>query len=537
MKKNHKSGQKVLNTRKDIASESPGSRAVIDDITERRRMEAEMEEAVRALRKSEERYRALVMASPDAIYVHVDGFVTLANPAMARLLGADEPSQLLGKSVFEIVDPEFHKIIRGRWRQISDGGSVPLLEEKFVRFDGSTIDVEVTAVALPLSEPREIQVIARDITERKRDEGLLRASSKRLTLALDSAKAGAWDWDVITGHLEWSPQMFDLFGLDRQTADASFESWRTRLHPEDLEPAERRIDEALKRQTILNSDYRLVLPDGGIRWINAVGEGVYDDQGRPVQMIGICQDITERKQAELQREAALEEVARFTYAVSHDLRSPLVTVKTFLGHLEDDLRNRNQERVGEDLGFIKIAADKMGLLLDELLRLSKVGRIINPAEEISLQRVVKDALDVTAGRIAQGGVRIEVTDEPVFLYGDRARLVEIFQNLVDNAAKFMGGQPEPRVEIGVESVDRETVLFVRDNGIGLDPEFEPRLFGMFEKLDAATDGVGLGLALVRRIVELHGGRIWAESKGPGRGATFRFTLAKTRRASGTKDQS
>jgi signal transduction histidine kinase len=285
-------------------------------------------------------------------------------------------------------------------------------------------------------------------------------------------------------------------------------------------------------------------------WVRTIGFPISDSNGKPERFILMHENITERKRAESQRAAALEEAARkakelqekndeltrFTYAVSHDLRSPLVTVKTFLGHLEEDLHNRNQERVGEDFGFIKVAADKMGRLLDELLRLSRVGRIINPAVEVSLQAVVKEALDVTAGRIAQRGVRIEVTNEPVVLYGDQARLVEIFQNLVDNAAKFMGGQPEPRIEIGVESVDRETVLFVRDNGIGLDPKFEPRLFVLFEKLDAATDGVGLGLALVRRIVELHGGRIWAESEGPGRGATFRFTLAKTRWDSRKKDK-
>jgi signal transduction histidine kinase len=260
-------------------------------------------------------------------------------------------------------------------------------------------------------------------------------------------------------------------------------------------------------------------------------------------------DISARKTVESQREAALEEVCRtaealreknkeltrFTNAVSHDLRSPLVTVQTFLGHLESDLRDQNQERVVEDFGFIKAAADKMGRLLDELLRLSRVGRMINPAVEMPLQAVVQDALDITAGRIAGRGVRVVVTNEPVVLYGDRARLTEIFQNLVDNAAKFMGGQPAPRIEIGVEESGGELVLYVRDNGIGLDPNFSPRLFGLFEKFDPAADGVGLGLALIRRIVELHGGRIWAESEGLGRGTTFRFTLARTRRDSFRKD--
>jgi signal transduction histidine kinase len=114
------------------------------------------------------------------------------------------------------------------------------------------------------------------------------------------------------------------------------------------------------------------------------------------------------------------------------------------------------------------------------------------------------------------------------LWGDRMRLVEVFQNLVDNAAKFMGDEPAPRVEVGVEQAGEEMVLYVRDNGIGIDPQVQPMLFGLFQKLDPETEGLGIGLTLVRRIVELHGGRIWVESEGPGKGATFRFTLAKMR---------
>jgi len=126
-------------------------------------------------------------------------------------------------------------------------------------------------------------------------------------------------------------------------------------------------------------------------------------------------------------------------------------------------------------------------------------------------------------------VRVELKEEPVLLYGDRTRLVEVFMNLVDNAVKFMGDEPAPRVEIGVKQAGWEPVLFVRDNGIGIDPELQPLVFGLFHKLDPDLEGEGIGLALVKRIVELHGGRIWVDSEGLGKGTTFRFTLAKTRR--------
>jgi len=260
-------------------------------------------------------------------------------------------------------------------------------------------------------------------------------------------------------------------------------------------------------------------------------------------VVFIARNITERKKAEeeIRRKAKElqeknDELTRFTYAVSHDLRSPLVTVQTFQGHLERDIRSRDAARVEKDLGYIRNAADKMGRLLDDLRRFSRVGRIINPSEEAPLQAIVKEALDLVAGRITGRGVRIDLTEEPVVLYGDRTRLVEVFLNLVDNAVKFMGDQPAPRVEIGVEEAGEELVLHVRDNGIGIDPELQPLVFGLFHKLDPGSEGEGIGLALAKRIVELHGGRIWVESEGLGKGTMFRFTLANMRRGVGREER-
>ena len=218
--------------------------------------------------------------------------------------------------------------------------------------------------------------------------------------------------------------------------------------------------------------------------------------------------------------------------MSNDLKSPLVTIQTFLGYLEQDLAKQDATVIENDCGFIRTAAQKMSLMLDELLELSRVGRMRNQPQDIPLRTVVEEALTLVAGQISARGARVKVSQEPITVHGDRVRLVEIFQNLVDNAVKFMGDQPSPMIDVGVEEIDEEMVLFVRDNGAGIDPRHIGKLFGLFEKLDPKTEGTGIGLALVRRIVEVHGGRIWAESEGLGHGTCFRITLPGTRRALG-----
>ena len=240
-----------------------------------------------------------------------------------------------------------------------------------------------------------------------------------------------------------------------------------------------------------------------------------------------------RKAKELQEKNA--ELERFTYAVSHDLKSPLITIHTFLGYLEQDARKPDRERLDEDLRYLHAASDKMSRLLDELLEFSRIGRMVNPLVEAPLQEIANEALVLVAGSIAERGIKVEVTKMPILLHGDRPRLIEVFQNLVENAVKFRSDRAAPLVEIGAEQAGEEIVLFVRDNGMGIDPKHQPKIFGLFEKLNPGTEGDGISLALVKRIVELHGGRIWVESEGMGKGAAFRFTLASTKLARGGED--
>lgn len=242
-------------------------------------------------------------------------------------------------------------------------------------------------------------------------------------------------------------------------------------------------------------------------------------------------EIVERKQRELEiqeKNAELDtknaEMERFTYTVSHDLKSPLVTIKTFLGFLPEDIRSGNEQRVNADLNYMHGAADKMGRLLDELLQMSRVGHVTNPPVAVEFREIVEEAIAAVSGRIADAGVEVRVDPVELTLIGDRPRLVEVWQNLVDNGVKYIGSQQSPAIRIGVEITAGETVFLVRDNGLGIDPCNQQKIFGLFEQLDVQAEGSGLGLALIKRIVEIYGGRIWVESDGVGRGSCFRFTL-------------
>ncbi|HSD65670.1 MAG TPA: HAMP domain-containing sensor histidine kinase [Vicinamibacteria bacterium] len=230
----------------------------------------------------------------------------------------------------------------------------------------------------------------------------------------------------------------------------------------------------------------------------------------------------ERLIDELERRNA--ELERFTYTVSHDLRSPLVTVRGFVDLLEKDVAALEPERVAGDLSRIRSATGTMEKLLRELLELSRVGRVMNPPETVSLDELARQAVAALHGRLRAAHVRVDVLPGLPSVHGDRTRLLEVLQNLIENAVKFRSGQGEPLVEVGSRPGPDGPVVYVRDNGVGIDPRYHDRVFALFERLDPRVEGTGVGLALVKRIVEVHGGRVWVESEGAGRGATFCFTI-------------
>ncbi len=247
-------------------------------------------------------------------------------------------------------------------------------------------------------------------------------------------------------------------------------------------------------------------------------------------MAALHAQLAERDRKIEELEARNAELERYAYTVSHDLKTPLVTIKGFISFLHRDVRAGDQERVDHDLGRISYAADRMHQLLDDLLELARVGRVGKKPRRIAFAEVVDEALERVADAIDEREAEILIAASLPDVFGDKSLLVDVLEQLLDNAVTHVGEQPAPCIEIGARrggSGSKGPVLFVRDNGPGIHPQYHEKVFRLFERLDPTTSGgTGVGLTLVKRIIDFHGGKIWIESSG--RGSTMCFTLPGTR---------
>ena len=235
----------------------------------------------------------------------------------------------------------------------------------------------------------------------------------------------------------------------------------------------------------------------------------------------LLEDRVKERTEELARKNA--EMERFVYTVSHDLRTPLISMSGFLGFLKQDAEKGDMKRVDEDFRIVSDAITKMDKLLQDTLELSRIGRIVNPPENVPFGEIVSEALAQSSAKLSSKNVRVTVEDDLPIVQVDRIRLVEVLVNLLENSVKYMGDQPQPRIEIGKRLDGENMVLFVRDNGIGIEPIRHDKVFELFYKVDKKSEGSGAGLAIVKKIIEVHGGKIWIESD-LGKGCTVCFTL-------------
>lgn len=272
-------------------------------------------------------------------------------------------------------------------------------------------------------------------------------------------------------------------------------------------------------------------PDGRMRSLTISGKPIFDDEGGFAGYRGSGRDVTERKKAQQELEMLIKELElknteleRFDYTISHELKSPLVTIAGFSGLLLDDAKTGHTANMTKHIGYITAAVEIMSELLDELLELSRIGRIINPPETFDIGELAQEISHSINPKNLGQDISIEIAPDLPEVYGDRVRIREVLQNLIGNSIKFCDDQDTTRVKIGSRNQESEEIIYVQDNGAGIDPEYHEKIFGLFERLNTNVDGTGIGLTLVQRILREHGGSIWVESEGVGKGSTFCFTI-------------
>jgi len=236
------------------------------------------------------------------------------------------------------------------------------------------------------------------------------------------------------------------------------------------------------------------------------------------------EEAAERKKLIDELENKNAELENFNYTVSHDLKSPIITIKSFVSLLEKDVKKGDHIRVQHDIERISRATEQIEVLLEDLLELSRLGSVINPPEDVRLTDIINSAIERLSGRISEKKAEMIIHPDLPVISCDRERMVQVFQNLLENAIKFTEKGKIPRVEVTCVVKDEEVVCTVRDNGKGIDPTYSEKIFQIFHQLDPDDEGTGMGLAFIKRIIEAHGGRIWAESEGTGKGTVFHFTV-------------
>ena len=503
-----------------------GVQIILRDVTEELELEAQ-------LKQSEQRLQAVLENTSAVVYIKdAEGRYLLINREYEALFGVDN-EEVRGKTDYDLFPREFADAFRKVDQQVLQRGQTIEIEEVAPQPDGLHTYV---SSKFPLKDETgavyAIAGISTDITAIKRTESQLRESQQRLNLALTSAEIGAWSWDVYKGEAVWDDRMHDIFGMPRGSFAGTSEAFFDCLHPEDLERVRQAVQSSIDQKEIdLDVDFRIVWPDGTVRHITSRGAAVRGEDKRPARVAGVCLDITERKHAEQQLkeyasrlEATNRELEEFAYIISHDLQEPLRTLQFFSDSLQVNLKDQLDEQSRADLQFITDAAQRMQQLVRDLLALSRTGRAEMKKDRVPLQACLDDAMSALSNRVRETGATVDIGDLPE-VRGDRVMLTQVFQNLIGNAFKFVPEATSPHVSVTAHSRDGMCEVCVADNGIGIKPEYAKKIFAPFQRLHASAEyeGTGIGLAICRKVVRRHGGRIWVDPSGEA-GAKFCFAL-------------
>jgi PAS domain S-box-containing protein len=520
----------------EIMHEEMTKEQLLNELKEMRQELQSLDSCRQEMQSVQRKYDRLLQSTPDAmLFVGRNARIVLANQQVEKLFGYSN-EELVGKDLHVLIPERF----RGRHRNnvasyFSDPRTRPMgtrLQIYGLRKDGAEFPADISLS--PLEAERGLLVIAaiRDITDRKQAEREA-AEGQKLRLAQEVARIGTYEWDIQTDVMRWTPEMEALYGLQPGGFGKTYAEWVRLIHPDDRPQTEEALRRSLQQGT-LETEFRAVWPDGTVRWLAARGVVFKNGDGTPRRLVGVNIDITERRKTEEDMARLLSELQRsnkeleqFAYIASHDLQEPLRMIASYVQLLEQKYKGRLDEKADKYIYFAVDGALRMQNLIEALLAYSRVTTRGAPFDPVDTNLVFTHVV-VNLSAVIKENHAVVTKDPLPTVRGDEAQLAQLFQNLIGNAIKFRKPDTPPLVHVSAKKARKQWAFSVRDNGIGMEAKYFDRIFQIFQRLHTHAEypGTGIGLAICKRIVERHGGRIWLES-APGEGTTFFFTLATT----------
>ena len=489
-----------------------------------------------ARRESEERFRLFMENLPGLAWIKDrEGRYVYANDAAVSAFGKSR-GDLYGRTDEEIFPPRTAAQFRENDLRAMGSPSGVQIVETLAQEDGRMHHSVVSKFPIPgpSGDVPLVGGMAIDITEHRIAEETLRESEERLRLALDAGRMGSWEWRIGSHRVTWSPGLEAIHGLEPGTFEGTFEAYQSDIHPEDREYVLDSLRKTLQEGKEHRIEYRIVLPDGTVRWVEGRGNLIRSEDGRPSRMVGVCMDIDERKRHAVETARlydALREADRrkdeFLALLGHELRNPLAPISNALQIMK--LPGTDPAITVRAREMIERQVEHLVRLVDDLLDMSRIvrGRVELRREPVELAAVVARAIETSQPVLDAEGhtVTLSIAPEPIWVNGDLVRLAQVVSNLLHNAAKFTdrGG----RITLSASREDGHAVVRVADTGAGVAPEIRERIFDMFyqgARGEGSRGGLGIGLSVVRGLTELHGGTVEVRSEGAGRGSEFIIRL-------------
>jgi signal transduction histidine kinase/CheY-like chemotaxis protein len=448
----------------------------------------------------------------------------MANPSYYQLVGhrdiigkpiKEAIPEIEGQGFIDMLDdvytsgkPHIENEIKMRLKRTLDD----FLEERYVNF-----------VYQPIIEPNGtisgIFVHGLDVTEQVLSRVELQKSQERLKLAQKAGNVGTFEWLLEADQMIWTPELEALYGLPPGGFNGTYEEWESHVHAEDIEEVNDALNNSIKNGTQFQKEFRIILPEKGERWLLGKGDVYFGDNGKPIRMVGVNIDITERKALERQKDD-------FLGIASHELKTPVTSIKAYAQVLESIFRKKGDAKAADQLAKMDAQVDKLTNLIADLLDVTKIqsGRLLFHEEVFEYNVLVEEVVEEIQRTVNKHTI-IKKLGKNTDILGDRERIGQVITNLITNAIKYSPSADKIIVE---STVDKDMVtLRVQDFGVGIPKEKQERVFEQFFRVSGPKQdtfpGLGLGLYISSEIIKREGGKIWVESE-EGKGSTFCFTL-------------